>query len=236
VLKDRKDNPDLKESIEIGREGEEGYPNRWPQEVVGDNDDEANQFKSIMKDFFVECKDLHRTVMRAIALGLGVDEGFFDDFVKVDNTLRLLHYPSVKSDVFRKNKGQVRAGAHTDYGSITLLFQDSRGGLQVKTGDGVWKDVTPIEGTVIVNAGDLLARWSNDTIRSTIHRVVEPPLKDGDKEAEEYPARYSVAYFCNPDFDKDIQALPNTYSREEEKKYETINSGQYLVQRLQATY
>ena len=95
----------------------------------------------------------------------------------------------MKKDVFRKNPDQVRAGEHTDYGSITLLFQDSRGGLQVKSPSGEFVDATPIEGTVVVNAGDLLARWSNDTIRSTLHRVVEPPTGAGDP----YPARYSIA-------------------------------------------
>lgn len=83
----------------------------------------------------------------------------------------------------------MRAGEHTDYGSITLLFQDSRGGLQVKSPSGQFVDATPIEGTVVVNAGDLLARWSNDTIKSTLHRVVEPPTGAGDP----YPARYSIA-------------------------------------------
>ena len=101
--------------------------------------------------------------------------------------------------------------------------------------DGEWLDVTPIEGTVVVNAGDLLAIWSNDMIRSTLHRVVEPPL-DG-KDVEEYPARYSIAYFCNPDYDKMIEALPGTWENSKEgKKYAGINSGEYLVQRLSATY
>jgi len=95
----------------------------------------------------------------------------------------------VKKEVFRINPGQVRAGEHSDYGSITLLFQDSRGGLQVKSPNGHFVDATPIEGTVVVNAGDLLARWANDSIKSTIHRVVEPPHGEGDF----YPPRYSIA-------------------------------------------
>ena len=122
---------------------------------------------------------------------------------------------------------------HSDYGSVTLLFQDMRGGLQVQTAEGKWDDVTPIEDTVVVNAGDLLARWSNARVRSTIHRVVEPPAKG---DGEEYPARYSIAYFCNPDFHKTIEALPGTFQDESEKKWPSINSGDYLVQRLTATY
>ncbi|EEY16516.1 thymine dioxygenase [Verticillium alfalfae VaMs.102] len=128
----------------------------------------------------------------------------------------------------------VRAGEHSDYGSITLLFQDARGGLQVRGPGGRFVDATPIPGTVVVNAGDLLARWSNDTIRSTVHRVVEPP--GGGADGDVYPPRYSIAYFCNPNYKDYIEALPGTYASEAEKKYEGINSGEYLVQRLTATY
>lgn len=185
VAKMRQAVPDLKESFEIGREGEANHPNHWPKE-----EGDVAGFKETMMDFFAKCKNMHVEVMRAIAVGMGLDEGFFDSFVDVgDNTLRLLHYPEVKADVFKINPGQVRAGEHSDYGSITLLFQDNRGGLQVKSPNGSFVDATPIEGTVVVNAGDLLARWSNDTIKSTIHRVVEPPRK----EHAVYPPRYSIA-------------------------------------------
>lgn len=177
---------DIKESFEIGREGDPDYPNRWPVEKPGS---EVDGFKSTMLDFHEQCKAIHVEVMRAIAVGMGLDEDHFDSFVDVgDNTLRLLHYPAVKSEVFKVNPGQVRAGAHSDYGSITLLFQDGAGGLQVQSPNGEFVDATPIENTCVVNAGDLLARWSNDTIKSTIHRVVEPPRK-----TEEHPARYSIA-------------------------------------------
>lgn len=227
--------PDLKESFEIGREGEEGLPNQWPENAGPDGP--AGFFKERMLKFHDICKGLHMEVMRAIAVGMGLPESYFDSFTDGgDNTLRLLHYPSVPKGVFRENKLQVRAGEHTDYGSITLLFQDDRGGLQVKSPKGTFVDATPIEGTVVVNAGDLLARWSNDTIKSTMHRVVEPPAKAGD-DSETYPARYSVAYFCNPNFDRYIEAIEGTYGGEKgEKKYGGINSGQYLVQRLAATY
>ncbi|KAI1433415.1 thymine dioxygenase [Xylaria sp. CBS 124048] len=220
--------PDLKESMEIGREGEPDHPNHWPQE-----EGELVGFRKTMLEFFDQCKHLHTEVMRAIAVGLGIDEHWFDGYTDVgDNTLRLLHYPEVKKGVFAINPGQVRAGAHSDYGSITLLFQDSRGGLQVKSPTGSFVDATPIEDTCVVNAGDLLARWSNDNIKSTIHRVVEPPSADGDV----YPARYSIAYFCNPNYKSHIEAIPGTYESEKDRKYPGINSGEYLVRRLTATY
>ncbi|KAK7753447.1 hypothetical protein SLS62_004522 [Diatrype stigma] len=233
--------PDLKESVEIGREGDPDHPNIWPPE---DGEGELREigFKSTMLDFHDRCKQLHVEVMRAIAVGLGIDEQWFDAYTdEGDNTLRLLHYPEVPKDVFQANPGQVRAGAHSDFGSITLLFQDSRqgspgglllGGLQVQSPTGVFVDATPIEDTCVVNAGDLLARWSNDRIKSTIHRVVEPPAGDGPV----HPARYSIAYFCNPNFKSYIKAIPGTYETEKDLKYQGINSGEYLVQRLATTY
>lgn len=186
VAKLKEGNPDIKESFEIGREDEPGHPNQWPDESALP---QISGFKSTMLDFHEQCKKIHVEVMRAIAVGIGIEESYFDKFVDAgDNTLRLLHYPAVKSEVFRINPGQVRAGAHSDYGSITLLFQDGAGGLQVQSPNGQFVDATPIENTCVVNAGDLLTRWSNDTIKSTIHRVVEPPRK-----TEEHPARYSIA-------------------------------------------
>jgi isopenicillin N synthase-like dioxygenase len=182
----RENNPDLKESLEIGREGEEGHPNHWPEETG-----ELAGFKATMLKFHDQCKQLHTEVMRAIAIGMELDEHYFDRFTDMgDNTLRLLHYPEVRKDVFTINPGQMRAAAHSDYGSLTLLFQDMRGGLQVRSPNGTFVDATPIEDTVVVNAGDLLARWSNDTIKSTVHQVVEPPSSG---EGDVYPARYSIA-------------------------------------------
>ncbi|PHH50473.1 2-oxoglutarate-Fe(II) type oxidoreductase [Ceratocystis fimbriata CBS 114723] len=203
----RNTTPDIKESLEIGREGEEGHPNLWPDEQGTG----LEGFRAKMTSFFSECKQLHIEIMRAIGIGMGLDDKYFDPYVdKGDNTLRLLHYPPVKADAF---KTAVRAGHHSDYGSITILFQDDRGGLQICSPNGRFVDATPIENTLVINAGDFLARWSNDTIKSTVHRVVEPPVKSA-----EYPARYSIAYFCNPNFDSDIEALPGTYATESEKK------------------
>ncbi|KAG6189872.1 hypothetical protein E4U36_004227 [Claviceps purpurea] len=229
VSKIRTQAPDLKESLEIGRDTRPEFPNHWPDE--GDNVS-LRGFRKDMVDFFRTCQALHVDVMRAIALGMGLEQDFFDQFINAsDNNLRLLHYPGVKAKVFKLNPGQTRAGEHSDYGSITLLFQDSQGGLQVKSPTGDFVDATPIEGTIVVNAGDLLARWSNDTIRSTIHRVVEPPSQD-----DEHPARYSIAYFCNANLDSFIETLPGTYATEQDKKYKGVKSGEYIVQRLRTTY
>lgn len=120
----RAQNPDLKESFEIGREGEAGLPNRWPD--AGGGDEDAREFGVFMRAFHGRCKELHVQVMRALALGLGIEEGWFDGYTDGgDNTLRLLHYPAVEKGVFARNKGQVRAGSHTDYGSISGFFFSS---------------------------------------------------------------------------------------------------------------
>jgi len=226
--------------MEIGREGVAGMPNQWP---IGRHDDEHGEgeaFTRDMQDFFLTLKELHVRVMRAIALGMGLDERFFDAYTDGgDNTLRLLHYPAARKDVWKKNPHQVRAGEHSDYGSITLLFQDEIGGLEVKSPRGTWVRATPIKDTIVVNAGDLLSRWSNEQIKSTKHRVIQPPPREGElDDADEgamFAARYSIAYFCNPDFDKFIEALPGTWE-ESGKKFEGILSGDYLERRLAATY
>ncbi|KAL9530676.1 2-oxoglutarate-Fe(II) type Oxidoreductase [Sphaerulina musiva] len=229
-----KEGSDLKESLEIGKEGEPGMPNPWPRQ-----DAAGTRFREQMLQFFDECKILHINIMRAIAVGLNIEEKWFDRYCDAgDNTLRLLHYPEVPADVFRRRQEQeddvveqVRAGAHTDYGSITCLFQDMAGGLQVKSPTGKFVNATPIEGTVVVNAGDLLARWSNDVIKSTVHRVVEPPTK-----STVHPARYTIPYFCHPNHDSIIDAIPGTFSAENPRKYSAVNCGEHLVKRLRATY
>ncbi|KAK7529179.1 hypothetical protein IWX49DRAFT_595772 [Phyllosticta citricarpa] len=231
----RKAVPDLKESMEIGRDDEPDCPNMWPDEI----DDEGKMFKSTMKEFWRACASLHQDIMKAVALGLGLKVDWFNEYIgQGDNTLRLLHYPEVDKSIFQREDGQlqVRAGEHSDYGSLTLLFQDSRGGLQVLSPEGTYVDAKPISGTVVVNAGDLLARWSNDTIQSTKHRVVEPPLQPRQENLTKYPARYSIAYFCNPDFDKLIETIPNTYNKTSERKYPPVKSGEYLEKRLKETY
>jgi isopenicillin N synthase-like dioxygenase len=126
--------PDIKESLEIGRENEAGHPNHWLEEsgdLVG--------FRKDMLGFFEQCRQLHVEVMKAIAVGMGLDDGFFDSFVDVgDNTLRLLHYPSVQSNVFKMNPGTVRAGEHS--------VSDSRIGNQVQVVNrlGLWFDYSPV--------------------------------------------------------------------------------------------
>ncbi|PPQ77401.1 hypothetical protein CVT25_010983 [Psilocybe cyanescens] len=220
--------PDFKESMEIGRDWDSAWKNQWPSEHL------APGFKQRMLDFYETCHELHVHVMRSIALGLGLKEHFFDD--KIDekcHNLRLLSYPAIKSSLL-KGKGQARAGAHSDYGTLTLLFQDSVGGLEVQNPHtGEFIAATPVAGTIVVNVGDLLARWSNDVLRSTLHRVVAPTAQNINATESETPKRQSIAFFCNPNFTTEVACLPNCG---DVPKYPPVNAGDYIVGRLAVTY
>ncbi|KIP02101.1 hypothetical protein PHLGIDRAFT_96346 [Phlebiopsis gigantea 11061_1 CR5-6] len=220
--------PDYKESMEIGRNWDPTWKNQWPQES------DAPRFKESMLGFYQTCHDLHVYVMRAIALGLNLEETFFDKIVDQQcHNLRLLSYPPIKTNLLEKD-GQARAGAHSDYGTLTLLFQDSVGGLEVQNPHTKeFQPAPPIPGSIVINAGDLLARWSNDVLRSTLHRVVAPPAKKVSETEGITPKRQSIAFFCNPNFDALISCLPNCGK---EAKYAPVTTEEYIVGRLAVTY
>ena len=156
VARERQQNgDDMKETYEIGSPAARpGNPQPWPDAL----DEAGVAFRTTMQDFFLKCQELHLVLMRGIAVGMGLDIHFFDPMLDVgDNNLRLLHYPSVPAGGFEGGK-RMRAGAHSDYGTLTFLFQDKRGGLQVEKADdgggGGWMDVEPRPDTIVVNAGD----------------------------------------------------------------------------------
>ncbi|KAL1761578.1 hypothetical protein FB107DRAFT_269182 [Schizophyllum commune] len=221
--------PDYKESMEIGRDWDSVWPNQWP------TDEELPTFKPFMLSFFQTCHELHMVVMRSIALGLDLQEDFFDDKIdKQCHNLRLLSYPPIKRAILDKDTDQARAGAHSDYGTLTLLFQDQVGGLQVQNPHtGEYLPATPIPGTIVINVGDLLSRWSNDVLRSTLHRVVAPPAQAISETEAMTPARQSIAFFSNPNFDAEIECLPNCGAT---PKYPPVNTEKYIVGRLADTY
>ncbi|KZT12038.1 thymine dioxygenase [Laetiporus sulphureus 93-53] len=229
LAKTRAKAPDVKESFECGREGDETMANIWLPDGI------LPGFKEACLDFFWACYEVELTILRALAVGLHLPEDYLVKYhATPDNQLRLLHYPSVPMDKLRNDK-VARIGAHSDFDSITLLMQDNAGGLEVENlhKPGEFISATPVEGAIVVNAGDFLMRWSNDTIKSTIHRVRAPPnmiTKDGMT-----PERYSIPYFCS-DHDQVVDCLPGTFSLENPKKYEPISAGDYIRQRLAANY
>jgi isopenicillin N synthase-like dioxygenase len=196
--------PDLKEFFHVGpvdvgadayytsAEGRQHFtPNVWPA-APADFPRAATAYYRAMSALVVD-------LMRLAALALSVDERFFDD--KVDRsigTMRLNYYPA-QTGV--PAPGQLRAGAHTDYGGFTILSgEDVPGGLQVRTRDGRWVDVATSPTRFVVNIGDLLMRWTNDRWLSNLHRVVNPP-------AGEARARLSIAFFNHPNYDVTIECL-----------------------------
>ncbi|KAF7301918.1 2OG-Fe oxygenase family [Mycena indigotica] len=219
--------PDCKETMEIGRDWDSVWPNQWPAES------DAPLFKSTMLSFFNDCHVLHTKVLRAIALGLRLDEGFFEDKIhEQSHNLRLLSYPPIKRALL-DGEGQARAGAHSDYGTMTLLFQDDVGGLEAQNPHtGQFVPAAPIPGTIVVNVGDLMQRWSNDVLRSTLHRVVAPPATPINANEAVTRERKSIAFFCNPNFTQEIACLPNCGA----PKYPAVSTEEYIVGRLTATY
>jgi isopenicillin N synthase-like dioxygenase len=141
------------------------------------------------------CTRVADDILRAFAIGFGFDEDYFVVRHGGNNMLRVLHYPPV---VGPTASTQMRVGAHTDFGTLTLLIQDPSGGLDVLAADGRWVNAPAIPGAVLVNIGDLMQTWTNGEFRSTHHRVAVP---SDDRAAV---ARYSIAFFCEPNNDTEI--------------------------------
>ncbi|NJY62434.1 isopenicillin N synthase family oxygenase [Salinimicrobium sp. CDJ15-81-2] len=162
-------------------------------------------------------------VLRALALYLGLDEFYFDHWASNGNSiLRPIHYPPITEEP----KGAVRAGAHGDINLITLLMGASTGGLQVLRKDGEWIDAIPQEDELVINVGDMLERHTNNKLRSTIHRVINPP-----REQWGTP-RYSIPFFMHPRSEMPLNCLEECIGEANPKAYEDITAGEFLDQRL----
>ncbi len=199
--------PDLKETFSVGPFEPPALsisdpaaafvysPNRWPARLP--------DMESVFGDYYDALARLVERVMSLMARGLGLaPDHFLPAIDRHTSALRVLHYPDLAGQAVEP--GQLRAGAHTDYGTLTLLRQDDApGGLQVRDVDGVWHTVPAVAGAYVVNVGDALQRWTNDRWRSTLHRVVIPPV-DADRDCE----RYSLAFFHNANWDAVIECLP----------------------------
>ncbi|NER84088.1 MAG: isopenicillin N synthase family oxygenase [Leptolyngbya sp. SIO1D8] len=218
---------DLKEAFNIGKAlTEDSRPdaksafNIWPSDCP--------EFRHTISTFFDQCTVAAESLFRAFAIALSMPADYFVTcHQNHEYTLRLLHYPPLTSP---PKLGQLRAGTHSDYGTLTLLFQDDVGGLEVLNTQGNWITAPTIPGAILVNTGDLTQRWSNDVFRSTQHRVALP---QGEKV---HCDRYSIAFFCEPDADTSIVCLPSCHSQENPPKYLPVNARDYLLSRLQATY
>jgi isopenicillin N synthase-like dioxygenase len=193
-------------------------PNVWPRRPM--------EMQAVWENYYRACGDLSRELMRICARALGLADSWFDD--KVDrpiSTLATQHYPKLETPPL---PGQVRSGEHTDFGSLTLLLTEDRpGGLQIKGRDGAWHDIRPVPGAFIVNLGDLMAQWTNDRWRSTLHRVVNPPLEAGDAAR-----RLSIVYFHQPNYDALVECIPSCTDAGHPPKYAAVTSGDHLTAKL----
>ncbi|MEM7341715.1 MAG: 2-oxoglutarate and iron-dependent oxygenase domain-containing protein [Actinomycetota bacterium] len=223
---------DLKEKMDMGPHGVDRAdpyftgdaagphfaPNVWPSTVPG--------FQDAWENYFTTMSGLARDLMAMFAVGLDLPETFFDD--KIDHhisMLRALHYPNQPEPPL---PGQLRAGAHSDYGSLTIVRQEDRpGGLQVMAKSGEWTDVPVVPDGFVVNIGDLMAEWTNDRWVSTLHRVINPP-RDRADDAD----RVSLVFFHQPNYDAMIECLPTVLEPGEQAKYEPISSGDHLYQKF----
>ena len=197
-------------------------PNQWPDEAV------APGFRAAVQAYDTAVRALSLRLMRLIALGLGLRADHFERFMRDPMpVLRLLHYPPQPAAA---EPGQIGCGAHTDWGGITLLAQDDAGGLQVQALSGEWLEAAPVEGSFVVNLGDLMARWTNDRYRSTLHRVVN---RAGAARAARH--RYSIAYFFDIDYHAEVRALPGCFDAANPPRYAPITAGEHVVEMYRRT-
>lgn len=186
-------------------------------------------FTQAWATYYSAMEDLAARIMRLFAAALNLPETFFDRYIGSPiSALRALNYPA-PSTIAKPD--QLRAGAHSDYGTLTILLpqHDSRG-LEIQRVDGTWHEVLPVSGAFIINIGDLMARWTNDRWKSTLHRVVNP-LTTNDAQTR----RQSLAYFHQPDWFAEIECLETCVSTDEPKKYESVLSGPYLMSKFRST-
>ena len=211
---------DLKEFWHVGRDlsadhelSEFMAPNIWPDEVDG--------FRETFEELYAAFEEAGGRVLQAIALGLGLDRDFFASTVKDGNSvMRLLRYPPLEG---AEAEGAIRAAAHGDINTITLLLGAEEAGLELLKADGEWLAIDPPEGALVVNIGDMLDRLTNGRLVSTTHRVVNP------KGEAAYRARYSMPFFLHFRPDYMIETLP---SCADENAPDPISSHEFLLQRL----
>lgn len=198
--------------------GREGFfaPNIWPP-IAG--------FAEAWTQYYAEMETLTNDLMSLMAVSLGLRDSWFDDKISQHiSNLVVNHYPPQDTDPV---EGQLRRGAHTDYGSLTVLYQDDTpGGLQVELPDGSWADVPHIPGSFVVNLGDLMAAWTNDRWVSTMHRVVNPASTHRSK------SRLSVAFFHQPDYDAEIVCIPTCTDDANPPRHDPVGSGQWVIDKL----
>jgi isopenicillin N synthase-like dioxygenase len=223
--------PDLFEAFNIGPEvvPDEPWYRSAPHDLFAKNlwPDREPSLRSALTAYFDAAAGVALTLTDVFALALGMPERWFFPYVDRSTvTLRVNHYERRAGDP-EPGPGQMRMGAHTDYGIVTVLYADPVPGLQIVGPDGAWHDVVPEEGALLVNLGDLTAQWTNDRWRSTLHRVVVPP-----PDARGRARRRSVALFFDGNYDANIACLPTCTSENRPPKYPPVIAGEHLIAKI----
>lgn len=216
---------DLKEFYHVGQivANEDPIKSEYPENVWPT---EFSEFEEIAVEVYKRLENTGVQMLRAIALYLGLDENYFDAKVKHGNSiLRAIHYYPIE-DPDSVPADAVRAAEHGDINLITLLMGASADGLQVLRRDGKWIPITALPDQLVVNVGDMLERLTNKKLKSTIHRVVNPP-----REKMNTP-RYSIPFFMHPRSEMDLTCLDNCIDASHPKLFEDITAGAFLDQRL----
>ncbi len=213
--------PDLKESYMYRQAhvegGTEDPTNQWPDNLPGFRE-QATAYRRAVSGLA-----LH--LMRCVARSLDLPNGYFDDgFQSASASVRLLRYPP-QADTGTRN--QLGAGAHTDWGALTILLQDDCGGLEVRNAAGDWIRAMPIPGTFVINLGDMMRRWTNDVYHSTLHRVLNN-VSGRD--------RYSVATFNGPHESYLVECVPSCRPVDQAPLYEPCTAGEHTRQMAAKTY
>lgn len=216
---------DLKEFYHVGQEVLDNDPikneypdNVWPTEIP--------DFKEVALDVYRRLEKTGIHMLRAISLYLNLSENYFDDKVHHGNSiLRPIHYFPIE-DPDSVPEDAVRAAEHGDINLITLLMGASADGLQVLRRDGKWIPITALPDQLVVNVGDMLERLTNKKLKSTIHRVVNPP-----RHLMNTP-RYSIPFFMHPRSEMNLAALPSCVDEKHPKLWDDITAGEFLNQRL----
>jgi len=213
---------DLKEFFQLGQYLEDGHPNK---DAYPDNPwvNETPEFSKLGKDLYKAFEVSGSHLLRAIAIYLDLPEDYFGQRIKDGSSiLRSIHYPPITEEP----RTAIRAEQHEDINLITLLVGASAGGLQLLNTEGEWLDITPGEDEIVINVGDMLQRLTNNYLKSTTHRVVNPP-----KEQWHVP-RLSIPFFLHPRSEMDLTCLSSCISEERSLAYEPITAGEYLDERL----
>jgi isopenicillin N synthase-like dioxygenase len=213
---DPRSKPDLKEAFTLrNARAWASRTDRWPDA----------EFRDVALAFYDASFAAAYRILEIVAASLRLPREFFAERHLGENvTLRFLHYPANLSG---RSKDQLGAGAHTDYGSITLLLQDDVGGLELQSSDGTWYPAPPVENAIVINTGDLMERWTNARFPSTVHRV--RPIT-GDRD------RYSIAFFVDPDSAVQVECVPSCVVRGMMPRFAPITAGEHIRRKIAATH